>query len=527
MSLPEEDLTCPVCHEIFSDPVVLSCSHSFCRRCQERCWDSGLRECPVCRKKSSKSARFPNLALKNICEAVVQARRDTEAAEDRLMCPLHGERFKLFCLRDKEPICVVCRCSKAHKDHQCSPVEEATADCKGKLSEALESLGDKLDKLKTVHESSGDMLKHIKDQSAETQRLIRVQFEQLRQTLGREEEARLAAVKKEEEEKMAALDDKMKQMAAEALSLTESVEAVRRLLGEDDVDLLKKFKDQEKRNAGGGRHARRPHRRGRASLQPQVQSLGENAGRSRLHPRDLGPQHGAPLPFPVRRPDFLPLQRPDEQLPRQPGALPPERRGGGRRRAGPGEPPLGGADRTEPGLAPGRGLVDHPQERRSQRQARERLLDSVLQGRRRQGHDLAAHAAGGVQNAGASPSARGLRQRRRDVPGRRRRLADSRVRARLCGNAAAVLLHAEQPSVENPAGAGPRHLGEAVNATSTSRILFHDIWIFYNLVYCSVSCCNVLSFTFSRGKKLILRTGQPCGASRSYADTLKAHPLFG
>ncbi|XP_061703278.1 E3 ubiquitin-protein ligase TRIM35 isoform X2 [Syngnathoides biaculeatus] len=249
MSLPEEDLTCPVCHEIFSDPVVLSCSHSFCRRCQERCWDSGLRECPVCRKKSSKSARFPNLALKNICEAVVQARRDTEAAEDRLMCPLHGERFKLFCLRDKEPICVVCRCSKAHKDHQCSPVEEATADCKGKLSEALESLGDKLDKLKTVHESSGDMLKHIKDQSAETQRLIRVQFEQLRQTLGREEEARLAAVKKEEEEKMAALDDKMKQMAAEALSLTESVEAVRRLLGEDDVDLLKKFKDQEVRNA--------------------------------------------------------------------------------------------------------------------------------------------------------------------------------------------------------------------------------------------------------------------------------------
>ncbi|XP_061606414.1 E3 ubiquitin-protein ligase TRIM35 isoform X2 [Phyllopteryx taeniolatus] len=249
MSLPEEDLTCPICHEIFSDPVVLSCSHSFCRRCQERCWDARLRECPVCRKKTSKSSHFPNLALKNICEAVVQARREMEAAEERLMCPLHREKYKLFCLRDKEPICVVCQCSKAHKDHQCSPVEEATTDCKDKLNETLKSLQDKLDKLKTIHKSSVDMFKHIKDQSAETQDLIRGQFEELRQMLGREEAARLAAVKREEEEKMAATNDKMKQMAAEVLSLAESVGAVRRLLEEDDVDLLKKFKDHEDRNA--------------------------------------------------------------------------------------------------------------------------------------------------------------------------------------------------------------------------------------------------------------------------------------
>ncbi|XP_054616665.1 zinc finger protein RFP isoform X2 [Dunckerocampus dactyliophorus] len=162
MSLPEEDLTCPICHEIFEDPVVLSCSHSFCRRCQERCWDARLRECPVCRKKASKSSHFPNLALRNICEAV-QARRDMEAVEERMMCHLHREKYKLFCLVDKEPICVVCQCSKAHKTHQCSPVEEAALDCKEKLNASLESLQDKVDNLKKIHKTSADVFKHIKN----------------------------------------------------------------------------------------------------------------------------------------------------------------------------------------------------------------------------------------------------------------------------------------------------------------------------------------------------------------------------
>lgn len=131
MSLPEEDLTCPVCCDIFTDPVLLSCSHSFCRGCLKHCWDTGIRECPVCRKKASKCNPPCNLALKNVCEAVLQVRRlSSVEGEDKVNCILHGEKLKLFCLNDKQPICVVCQLSKLHKTHDCSPIDEALLDCK-------------------------------------------------------------------------------------------------------------------------------------------------------------------------------------------------------------------------------------------------------------------------------------------------------------------------------------------------------------------------------------------------------------
>uniref|UniRef100_A0A673JC88 RING-type E3 ubiquitin transferase n=1 Tax=Sinocyclocheilus rhinocerous TaxID=307959 RepID=A0A673JC88_9TELE len=54
-SLSEEELSCPVCHEIFKAPVLLSCSHSVCKECLQQFWRTKkTQECPVCRRRSSK-----------------------------------------------------------------------------------------------------------------------------------------------------------------------------------------------------------------------------------------------------------------------------------------------------------------------------------------------------------------------------------------------------------------------------------------------------------------------------------------
>lgn len=64
--------------------------------------------------------------------------------EEKLNCHLHGEKLKLFCLVDKEPICVVCQTSKLHKTHDCSPVEEAVQDCKVKENKCVYLITQKL-----------------------------------------------------------------------------------------------------------------------------------------------------------------------------------------------------------------------------------------------------------------------------------------------------------------------------------------------------------------------------------------------
>lgn len=247
MSVPEEDLTCPVCCDIFSDPVLLGCSHSFCRDCLARYWELGQRECPVCRKRASKCSPPTNLALRNVCEAVLLRRVSGDPAQDQLRCHQHREELKLFCLVDKQPICVVCQTSKLHKSHDCAPIQEAARDCKDELTLSLKGLQTKLDCLTRIGETSADMFKYIKNQSLETQRVIKCQFKELHRVLYEEEASRLAAVKKEEEDKIAGMTERVKEISAEVLSLTDTISVIQEQLKEEDMVLLTNFKDVQER----------------------------------------------------------------------------------------------------------------------------------------------------------------------------------------------------------------------------------------------------------------------------------------
>ncbi len=130
-SLSEEYFSCPVCCEIFKDPVVLSCSHSVCKECLQQFWRiKETQECPICRRRSPRDDPPCNLVLKDLCESLLKQRNERRSSGSEEICSLHRETLKLFCLEDKQPVCVVCRDSQTHNNHTFRPISEAVSSNK-------------------------------------------------------------------------------------------------------------------------------------------------------------------------------------------------------------------------------------------------------------------------------------------------------------------------------------------------------------------------------------------------------------
>ncbi|XP_030639311.1 E3 ubiquitin-protein ligase TRIM39-like [Chanos chanos] len=246
--LSEENFSCPVCCDIYRDPVVLSCSHSVCKDCLQKFWEAkGTRECPVCRRRSSKDYAPPNLALKNLCEAFVQGKIQGPSSGSEELCSLHSEKLKLFCLEDKQPVCEACQRSDKHTEHKFCSINEAACEHREELLTALKPLQDKLKNFKDMKQNCIKTTEHIKNQTAHTEWQIKDEFKKLHQFLRDEEAARITALTEEEEQKSQMMKEKIEEINSEISSLSQTVRAIENVIRTDDMSLLQDFKTTVKR----------------------------------------------------------------------------------------------------------------------------------------------------------------------------------------------------------------------------------------------------------------------------------------
>uniref|UniRef100_UPI0037E9B051 E3 ubiquitin-protein ligase TRIM39-like n=1 Tax=Semicossyphus pulcher TaxID=241346 RepID=UPI0037E9B051 len=241
-SCSEEDLCCSVCHDIFKHPVVLSCSHSFCKACLQSWWtEKQAQECPIC-KRPSMSEPPCNLVLKNLCEAFLLQRDQRASSDSEALCSLHSEKLRLFCLDHQQPACVVCKDSAKHSNHTFRPIDEAAQDLREQLQKSLKPLEEKLERFKKVKQDCDETGKHIKAQAANTERQIKEQFKKLHQFLEEEEEARISALREEEEQKSQRMKEEMEAVSREIAALSDTVRATEEELRAADVSFLLNYK---------------------------------------------------------------------------------------------------------------------------------------------------------------------------------------------------------------------------------------------------------------------------------------------
>uniref|UniRef100_A0A9J8D1Y8 Uncharacterized protein n=2 Tax=Cyprinus carpio TaxID=7962 RepID=A0A9J8D1Y8_CYPCA len=239
-SLSLEELSCPVCYEIFKAPVILSCSHSFCKDCLQQFWKTrDTQECPLCRRVSSHAEPPYNLALKNLCESFLKQRNERHSSGE--FCSLHSEKLKLFCLDDKQSACVVCFTSQQHDDHKFRPISEVVSSHKEEVNTALMSLKKKLQHKENIKGEFEKTLQHISSQAEHTERQIKQQFEKLHQFLRDEEEATITALREEEEQKKQMMKEKLEEMNRHISALSHTIKDTEEMMRDNDVCFLQKF----------------------------------------------------------------------------------------------------------------------------------------------------------------------------------------------------------------------------------------------------------------------------------------------
>ncbi|XP_059193988.1 nuclear factor 7, brain-like [Centropristis striata] len=252
-ALFESFLSCHVCSETFRDPVSLGCSHSFCSSCLQKFWEqSKNKNCPICKRKSSKSNPLVNFTLNELADSFAGRQKsgssETEKEEKKLevVCSKHPEEPRLFCKDEDRAVCPVCEFS-LHQSHKVVPIEQAVSDLKDQLKSDLQSLQDKRDKYKQVEETYNEVSQQSKKQLLSTERQIRAEFNKLHQFLKEEEESRLAALREEEEQKGKTISREMKRIQEQISSLSDSISAVEEELQKHKVPFLSSYKATQTR----------------------------------------------------------------------------------------------------------------------------------------------------------------------------------------------------------------------------------------------------------------------------------------
>ena len=239
-SRSEEDLCCPVCQDVFRDPVVLSCSHSFCKDCVKSWWkDKEVKECPLCKRRHSKDEPPCNMSLKNLCETFSQER---DQSSSPALCSLHSKKLRHFCLDHQQPVCLVCRDSDKHSEHRFRPIDEAAPQHKKQLQETLEPMKKKLQCFERVKVKCEQTAEHIKVQAGLTETQIKEQFKKLHRFLEEEEEARMAALREEEEQKSRMMKEKIESLSRDITSLSDTIRTTEDELRAEDVSFLLNYK---------------------------------------------------------------------------------------------------------------------------------------------------------------------------------------------------------------------------------------------------------------------------------------------
>ncbi|KAK5847422.1 hypothetical protein PBY51_016548 [Eleginops maclovinus] len=225
----EKQLSCPICLDMFTKPVViLPCQHNLCRGCANDLFESrnpyhysgGTFRCPTCRHEVvlDRHGVFGlqrNLLVENIIDMYKQQQEGKGEAEEEVRKPEGGdqprcreheeEKINIYCVSCQTPTCSMCKVFGAHRDCEVAPLLAVYTTQKAELRSAVEQLAAgsaalqaavaKMDDACTLIAESGERQRRRLGESLDLlYAILEERKGELLESIGREERDRVAAL---------------------------------------------------------------------------------------------------------------------------------------------------------------------------------------------------------------------------------------------------------------------------------------------------------------------------------------------
>ncbi|XP_037537963.1 E3 ubiquitin-protein ligase TRIM11 [Nematolebias whitei] len=208
MASLDEELTCLVCRDSFSQAHPLPCGHSFCPACIREAWSSQKEgkhcfTCPQCQEEhgevpcdccppQAEDGR-PALAVKtclrcevSLCAGHLQPHLERPAFSSHLLvepvgdlsqrrCPAHSEVYRYYCVDERVYVCGDCLLEGGHVQHKVKALRQVEEDLKVILQTLLIKADTKLrdgERILREHENTDSaMADSLKKDDSQVERL--------------------------------------------------------------------------------------------------------------------------------------------------------------------------------------------------------------------------------------------------------------------------------------------------------------------------------------------------------------------
>nr|XP_033478835.1 E3 ubiquitin-protein ligase TRIM39-like [Epinephelus lanceolatus] len=302
--LSEDQFLCPICLDVFNDPVTTSCGHNFCKNCITINWNVNVSlQCPMCKEifatkpelhintfisemvaqfrqsaqqKASSSSSQQQAAkpgevpcdvctgtklkalksclvcLVSYCETHLEPHLTmsglkrhqlidpVENLEDR-MCTKHDKPLDLFCKTDQTCVCMLCTVLD-HKTHDVVPLKEGYEGKKAELGKTEAEIQQMIQKRQRKIQKIKRSVK-LSKKNADGEIAYGVQFfTELKKFVEESMNKLFKEIEEKQKTKQKQADDVIKELEQEISELTKRSAEVKQLsLSEDHLHLLQSF----------------------------------------------------------------------------------------------------------------------------------------------------------------------------------------------------------------------------------------------------------------------------------------------